>query len=52
MKRKEIVKPDYRALFFMGITFTGASVAIGLLPLAGLGIVLMAVGLANRGKWP
>ena len=52
------IKPDYRALFFMGITFTGAGVAIGassdnpaMYGLSALGIIYMIIGFVNRDKW-
>ena len=43
---------DFRVLFFLGITFVGAGVAIGLYALSGLGLILMLIGLLNRDKWP
>lgn len=53
-------KPNYQMLFIMGITFTGAGVAIGagtgmpvlMVGLAGMGVILMAIGLAKRDRWP
>ena len=53
-------KPNYQMLFVMGITFTGAGVAIGagtgmpalMIGLVGMGVALMAVGLAKRDQWP
>ena len=53
-------KPKYQMLFIMGITFTGAGVAIGagtgmpalMIGLVGMGVALMAVGLAKRDQWP
>ena len=53
-------KPNYQMLFIMGITFTGAGVAIGagtgmpalMIGLVGMGVALMAVGLAKRDQWP
>jgi hypothetical protein len=53
-------KPNYQILFIMGITFTGAGVAIGtgtgmpvlMVGLAGMGAILMAIGLAKRDQWP
>ena len=53
-------KPNYQALFFMGITFVGAGVAIGagtgmpplMIGLAGMGLALMIIGLAKRDQWP
>ena len=51
-------KPNYRALFFMGITFTGVGVAIatstenpGLYGISVLGIIYMITGFVNRDKW-
>ena len=51
-------KTDYRALFFMGITFTGAGVALaastenpGMYGLTAMGIIYMVTGIVNRDKW-
>ena len=57
---KKSSKPNYQMLFVMGITFTGAGVAIGagtgmpalMIGLAGMGVALMAIGLAKRDQWP
>jgi len=57
---KKSSEPNYQALFVMGITFTGAGVAIGagtgtpglMAGLTGMGLVLMAIGLAKRDQWP
>ena len=59
-KKKEgkFKDPDYRAFFILGICFlpVGIPVAIaadnpGLLGLSAIGIVYIAIGLANRDKW-
>ena len=50
-------KTNYRALFVIGITFLGAGTALGasvnmaLFGLTAMGIIFMAIGLANRDKW-
>ena len=51
-------KTDYRALFFMGITFTGVGVTLsvatdnpGLYGISALGIIYMITGIVNRDKW-
>ena len=50
-------EPDYRAFFIMGICFLpmgillSTSITPGFIGFAGLGIVYMAIGLANRDKW-
>lgn len=55
--RKERHEPDYRALFIMGIVFLGAGSAmistlgVGSLGMSALGLVYMALGIANRDKW-
>jgi hypothetical protein len=51
---------NYQAIFFSGITFTGAGVAIGagtgmpglMVGMTGIGLIMMAIGLANRSQWP
>ena len=48
---------NYRAIFFVGITFMGAGVALAMsigsvgYALLGLGIAFMAIGIARRGEW-
>jgi len=50
-------EPDYRAFFIMGICFLPmgiiftSSVNPGFVGFIGLGIIYMAIGLANRDKW-
>ena len=41
-------KTNYHLLFIMGIIFTGSGIAIGMMPMMGLGLCLMAIGLAKR----
>ena len=43
---------NYQMLFIMGITFTGAGIAIGFPALMVLGLVFMAIGLTKRSQWP
>ena len=45
-------KPNYHMIFIMGIIFTGAGVAIGMVPMIGFGLCMMAIGLAKRSEWP
>jgi hypothetical protein len=42
---------DYYNLFIIGITWVGAGLAIGIVPLWGVGLVFIAIGLANKSKW-
>jgi len=51
-------KTNYRALFFMGVTFTGAGVALatstenpGLYGITALGFIYMITGIVNRDNW-
>jgi hypothetical protein len=50
-------EPDYRAFFIMGICFLplgiifSVSVSFGFLGIAVLGLIYMAIGLANKDKW-
>jgi hypothetical protein len=50
-------KVNYRGLFFAGITFMGAGVALAMsigavgYGLLGVGIAMMAVGIARRSEW-
>jgi len=50
-------KVNYRALFFVGMTFVGAGVALSMsigavgYGLLGVGIAMMAIGIARRGEW-
>lgn len=59
-RKKEGVpfQPNYRVLFFTGITFMGAGVALsistenpGLYGLGALGVIYMIIGITNREKW-
>lgn len=53
MKKESMFsKTDYKTLFILGITFTGAGIAIGLVPMMILGLIFMFVGGINRDKWP
>lgn len=45
-------KTNYQMIFIMGITFTGAGIAIGLPPLMTIGLCFMALGLVKRSEWP
>lgn len=53
MKRKT----NYRAMFFSGIAFMGAGVALSVsigavgISLIGLGVIFMAVGLSHKDEW-
>jgi len=51
MKQNNASKTNYRMLFIFGIIFTGAGIAIGLMPMMVLGFVFMFVGLLNKNKW-
>jgi len=50
-------EPDYRAFFIMGICFLPMGIIItssvnpGFVGFIGIGIIYMAIGLANRDKW-
>lgn len=51
-------EPDYRAIFFVGLVFMPAGIAMmiatgnpGLLGITAFGIFYMSLGLANRDKW-
>jgi hypothetical protein len=56
-------RPNHRALFFMGVVMLVAGTAelliflrsdvsyVVALPLVVIGLVFLAIGLANRGKW-
>ena len=58
-KKKEgkIEEPNYQAFFTMGISFLAmgivfsAAVGPAFLGFVGIGIIYMAIGLANRDKW-
>jgi len=59
-KRKKDKKeePDYRVIYSVGFVFLPAGIALmistrnpGLLGVSALGIVYIAIGLANRDKW-
>ena len=58
-KKKEgkMKEPNYQAFFIMGISFLAlgiiftSSVNAGFLGFIALGIIYMAIGLANRDKW-
>lgn len=45
------MEPDYRVFFILGITWLPIGIATENPGLWGLGIVFMALGLANRSKW-
>lgn len=51
MKQNSASKTNYRMLFTFGIIFTGAGIAIGLMPMMALGLVFMFLGLLNKNKW-
>lgn len=59
-KRKEgkLKETNYQAFFLMGICFLGLGIVFtttinpGFLGFAGLGLIYMIIGLANRDKWP
>jgi hypothetical protein len=58
-KKKEgkMGEPNYQAFFVLGISFLvlgiilASSISPGFYGFVGLGIVYMAIGLANRDKW-
>jgi uncharacterized membrane protein len=57
-KNGQEVKPDYRALFFMGITFAGAGVALatsldnpGMYGMTAMGIIYMVMGATHKDQW-
>jgi len=63
IKKGEAREPNYRAFFILGISFIPigcAWIVIALsneippvtgIPFLGLGVIYMAIGLANRDKW-
>jgi len=58
MKKKNKRQPNYRAIFFLGLTFIGAGVVFmsavnsGLgAAFIGLGALYMIIGGKNRDKW-
>jgi hypothetical protein len=56
-KKGTYKEPDYRAFFILGICFLPmgiiftSSINPGFIGFIGLGIVYMAIGLANKDKW-
>ena len=58
-KRKagEVMETNYQAFFTMGISFLGLGIVLtvvinpGFMGFTALGIIYMAIGLANRDKW-
>jgi hypothetical protein len=50
-KRSRPHAPDYRALFIIGVTWIPLGLATGNNIFTILGVALMALGLANKGKW-
>jgi hypothetical protein len=56
-KNRNDQNPDYRGFFIMGICFLPmgiiftATVNIGFIGIAGMGLIYMSLGLANRDKW-
>ena len=51
LKRGKPHKPDYRVLFILGVTWVPLGIATGNQVFTITGLVLAAVGLANRGRW-
>jgi phosphotransferase system glucose/maltose/N-acetylglucosamine-specific IIC component len=55
--RKQKIEPDYRAIFILGVIFAGSGSAmistsgISSMGMFGLGLIYMAIGIANRDKW-
>jgi hypothetical protein len=49
--RGQKLEPDYRVFFILGITWLPLGIATDNPAFLGLGIVFMAIGLANRGRW-
>lgn len=52
MKYSSSSNTNYRTLFNLGIIFTGAGIAIGMMPMMFLGLIFMLTGLLNKNKWP
>lgn len=58
MKGKEAREPNYYAFFISGICFLPVGIALmaavspGFIGITGLGICYIAIGLANKDKWP
>ena len=56
-KLKITKEPDYRAFLIMGICFLPvgiiftAAISPGFIGITGMGLIYMAIGLANRDKW-
>jgi hypothetical protein len=56
-KLKTNEEPDYRVFFIMGISFLPmgiiftAVISPGFMGITGMGLIYMAIGLANRHKW-
>lgn len=44
-------KVNFRTLFILGITFTGAGVAMQFYPMMIIGLLLMGIGLFNHDTW-
>lgn len=45
------IEPDYRVFFILGITWLPLGIATDNPGFLGMGVVFMAIGLANRSKW-
>ena len=50
-QRKSKKPPDYRTLFMMGIIWLAIGIPIKNYMMSALGLILTALGLANRKKW-
>ncbi|MFH1667433.1 MAG: hypothetical protein ABH884_00210 [Candidatus Komeilibacteria bacterium] len=51
MKKNKKQKPDYYALFTMGIIWTALGVPLKNYAISAVGIVFLIIGLANKDKW-
>ena len=45
------LEPDYRVLFILGVTWVPVGIATDNVGLWGMGVALLAVGLAHRDQW-
>lgn len=48
---KKRPETNYKTLFFVGLCWLAIGVPLGNMALGGIGIVFIAMGLANRDKW-
>jgi len=50
-RSKKNPETNYKTLFYVGIVWLAIGLPMGNFALWGMGMVFIAVGLANRGKW-